>query len=658
MLRIANHYTKAYQCDICLTSLNERAPPRIKYKIIHVLNQKTLLRIPTKTPTHYTLTTQHNPHPTMVNENEDEVTCPICWASLPHPPCNTTHHTEASSAPTMLVTPCGHTLCRTCLEGIVHRNASNSSSSSSCNRIPCYGTCPMCRRSFSVFQVRLWTPHNNNNNYKNNPLAYERKALPADIKEKFRGLHLDSPLSDGLSIYFDLHSDEVYMERQKADLDQQLGPSGDSIPVRTPLEHCHWHAKTRTFHGRVYWCGKKDVEGMATTFHGADYWDVVVQMSSNMSYVCGGGVIKHRRDVTVESSSGDDCHARMTSLDGLWRVYLEKFGGRFMDVGSHRIVAGSLHHSIHKYQLLFDEEKPYYNWKNLDLKVTADKISYTDDGTPSEIIFLTDNEQKSQWKSMKLVRENDVDNVNFPSFEYYAFDAENIMLSRMRENGMRHYRFVYIDSPTALIPDTIWGNAFLQGGHLGLASYHFISEQGEGFGGAYISYESPQCSMWPPLDNGNPVPSRMAFQNFSWDADTLTFRGTIDWFGVHGTTWNGSSKWVYRMVFDKNLITIKDGETVQFQGEQRVSENSFENELSYVNQHAYQTMPDEREHLQELMTANSVSDFVSIISTRNNWIGQLRSETNENKFQFVMMYIWRYLLRYFGNGYIVGEEYR
>jgi len=526
-----------------------------------------------------------------------------------------------------------------------------------------------------MFHVRLWasnttttTTNNNNNNnnvtgnsYKRNPLAYETKALPADVQEKLRGLHLDSPLSDGWSIYFDVHSDQVYMEREEKDLDQQLGPMGDSIPVRTPLEHCHWHAETNTIHGRVYW-SDKDVESeseMATTFHGADYWDVVVQMSSNMSYVCGGGVVKHQRDVTLNGcSSGDDGRARMTSLDGLWRVYLEKFGGPFVDVGNHRIVAGSLHHSIHKYQLLFDEEKPYYHWKNLGLKVIADKISYTEDGTPSEIIFLTDNKQKSQWKSMKLVRDNGVDNQNYPSFEYCAFNVDNIMLSRIRENGMRHYRFAYIDSPTALIPDTIWGNAFLQGGHLGLASYHFVNEQGEGFGGAYISYESPQCSMWSPLDNGNPVPSRMAFKHFSWDADTLTFRGTIDWFGVHGTTWNGASKWVYRMVFDKNLITIKDGETVQYQGEQRVSENSFENELIYVNQHAYQTMPGEREHLQELMNARSVSDFVSIISTRNDWIERLRSETNENKFQFVMMYIWRYLLRYFENGYIVGEEYR
>ena len=35
---------------------------------------------------------------------------------------------------------------------------------------------------------------------------------------------------------------------------------------------------------------------------------------------------------------------------------------------------------------------------------------------------------------------------------------------------------------------------------VGLASLHFVAEDGEGEDGAYISYEHPHCALWPPLD--------------------------------------------------------------------------------------------------------------------------------------------------------------
>jgi hypothetical protein len=76
-------------------------------------------------------------------------------------------------------------------------------------------------------------------------------------------------------------------------------------------------------------------------------------------------------------------------------------------------------------------------------------------------------------------------------------------------------------------PPDRWGN----GHRTGLASYHFVAREQ-----AYISYEHPDCAAWPPLDNGAPVPARMPFDQMSWDEDSRTWTGSIEWEGRTGTT--------------------------------------------------------------------------------------------------------------------------
>merc|ERR1712130_656734 len=76
---------------------------------------------------------------------------------------------------------------------------------------------------------------------------------------------------------------------------------------------------------------------------------------------------------------------------------------------------------------------------------------------------------------------------------------------------MFHYRQVLGDTSIPGIPsyhsNTLWGNTFCQGLTVGLASYHFLPQnQNEEINDdayhAYISYEHPRTSQWPPLDNG------------------------------------------------------------------------------------------------------------------------------------------------------------
>ena len=45
----------------------------------------------------------------------------------------------------------------------------------------------------------------------------------------------------------------------------------------------------------------------------------------------------------------------------------------------------------------------------------------------------------------------------------------------------------------------------------------------------YVSYEHPDCTLWPPLDDGSPVPARITFTDIHWDPQRRIFRGVIDW---------------------------------------------------------------------------------------------------------------------------------
>ena len=97
---------------------------------------------------------------------------------------------------------------------------------------------------------------------------------------------------------------------------------------------------------------------------------------------------------------------------------------------------------------------------------------------------------------------------------------------------------------------TIFGQAYLQGGKAGVASYHFVSPTE-----SYISYE--HCPAAWRHDDGSPLPRRKDFTSCSFDPDSRTFRGTIEW-GA-GRTIGGDARWVYEMTFSESFNIICDG---------------------------------------------------------------------------------------------------
>jgi hypothetical protein len=99
---------------------------------------------------------------------------------------------------------------------------------------------------------------------------------------------------------------------------------------------------------------------------------------------------------------------------------------------------------------------------------------------------------------------------------------------------------------------SIHGASFIQGGQLGLASYHFPEVS---VAGAYISYEHA-----PPewrLDDGSHPPAKKLFLSPYFDATTRTFTGCIDWSEQGG--FGGDARWEYEMVFSKEYDSIVGG---------------------------------------------------------------------------------------------------
>lgn len=115
-----------------------------------------------------------------------------------------------------------------------------------------------------------------------------------------------------------------------------------------------------------------------------------------------------------------------------------------------------------------------------------------------------------------------------------------------------------------LIPNTFWGNIYCQQLLIGLASYHFVKKpNSDGIGRdnsavAYISHDHKLACVWPPLDNGRPMPSRVFFRNINCP-DDHTFRGSICWYDDFQTTWNGASRFDYELKFDSAYFCIRAG---------------------------------------------------------------------------------------------------
>ena len=77
-----------------------------------------------------------------------------------------------------------------------------------------------------------------------------------------------------------------------------------------------------------------------------------------------------------------------------------------------------------------------------------------------------------------------------------------------------------MDSSTTLAPNSIWGRVYVKDGQLGIGSIHFDKK------GPYMSYINETKKK---LDNGNPLPKTIKFENVVIIDECKTFTGRIKW---------------------------------------------------------------------------------------------------------------------------------
>lgn len=126
------------------------------------------------------------------------------------------------------------------------------------------------------------------------------------------------------------------------------------------------------------------------------------------------------------------------------------------------------------------------------------------------------------------------------------------------------------------VPDvsSLYGCIFIQMGQLGLASYHFESEDN-----CYISYATVPDS-WT-LDDGSKVPEKKPWVDKSFDAATFTFRGGIDW----DPAFNRDSRWDYTIHFTENFSGVIGGRVVTTRLDGTTSEIDFCNPWDNVQRY-------------------------------------------------------------------------
>lgn len=113
---------------------------------------------------------------------------------------------------------------------------------------------------------------------------------------------------------------------------------------------------------------------------------------------------------------------------------------------------------------------------------------------------------------------------------------------------------------------SLYGSIFIQGGMLGLASYHFDAPDD-----CYISYENAPPS-WT-LADGSPAPAKKSWTECSYDPESYTFRGVITWDPAFG----GMNRWDYEIVFSEDLAGVVGGQVkMQFLDGRQSQEQKFE----------------------------------------------------------------------------------
>lgn len=445
---------------------------------------------------------------------------------------------------------CDHCVCLPCMERIlaapIHRSRDWDQRAVPDDDahldVPTRGRCPMCRSDVCLFDL-VAVPTSDDSHAEPTFITTKNyEIIKTDLKGRVyvqnrsqvgeQSLHF--PSDEETATESDVQKTLPYIDF--SGVKDLHFANGDPVPDRKIFEpDCHFHAPTRTFHGRLKWgntCDQRVSGGLE--------WHYALAFSSDFQFVSRGVLTIKKQTCYNKNCPLLECKF---PLDGSWRVSWPddpSIMGRTCTIHNN-IVIESHESRLGSYEQPWDIH--YEDMQRVVLSHSSESGFVSNENLAARVVMVGESiefvglssgpESTNSSKRMIWTRET-----SDP-------DSEYLTVLNLGAGSSQLYNHTVVGTDNRL-PEyhegTVWGNTFCQGYSVGLASYHFMEGVEQG---VYISYEHERTSVWPPLDNGNPIPSRIWFTETSFDLATRTFRGKIDWEGKHGTTWQGSRWWRY-----------------------------------------------------------------------------------------------------------------
>lgn len=445
----------------------------------------------------------------------------------------------------LAVAPCSHACCLPCFERIMSAPIPRRHDWSPALvpdedehlNVPTRGRCPICRCEVDLFDLQVSDKYGNFVPAPGTERIHDIAStglkglvfIPNRSQQGDRSVHFPTGESSDNS-----QSRLPYMDLSR--MQDWKFANGERVPSKKYFEpDCYFHEPTRCFYGRLKWGDTCDY-----SLFGSLEWEVILVVSWNYQFI-SRGIMVHKR-TTCQRPDCEKLSCKFP-LDGRWSVtYPNGIENSISEYIVHNNVCSvqylnTLSHATNQVgRIEFSEQRtPTITWSFSDRQ-------------SSEATITADSLQighSIEWKKSNLGSIH-------PSMIWTrkTVPSEKLPLQVLHigpdHPSKLYYHLLPSGSSTRCRAEyhgeKVWGNTFCQALKVGLASYHFM---GNSEAGAYISYEHEHTSVWPPLDNGNPIPTRIWFVETSFDATTRTFRGKIDWEGTHQTTWQGCRWWRY-----------------------------------------------------------------------------------------------------------------
>ena len=510
-----------------------------------------------------------------------ELTCPICLIS------SNDNDTNNGDRVKFLNTPCNHHFCQPCIERVLLKPRSDN--------IITMGPCPMCRVPVILFDLEYINSDNTtdsssaryigNSDVSTWPIANaqykQRSLILMETDELLQRLISQKGVIEGYGITFCFQESKPSMEFSSNlnvvfDYDFKEGSNNKIDENLLPLssivfDTSYFHQKSKTFHGRIVFanpiCNNNNNNSRNTHFY--DRLHCTLHFADSGNYIREG----HLRWKLASTTSQD------YPLDGCWEVQYTAGTPITIIVQRHFFTCDGSNYQI----TIGDDNCPRFTWPNSLGYGGVDQVCNKPIQDIDESIEWTTS--VSGYERIKWRRKSTSDDC----WKVSTFKAGTIVYQKYNQHsgssislGPKHY------------PNQLWGNTFCQGFCVGMASYHFLKPDCNGNLHAYISYESPRTEMWPSLDNGDNVPSRVPFRNIQWNSETRTFNGDICWEEDFNTTWMGERLWKYEITFDSTFMFVLSGTVTRSTGEP----HKFGIDLVYINAAIESTLKEELQNSQ------------------------------------------------------------